>query len=192
MIIAIDVDDVLARSAEAVIGYHNERFGTSHSAENLESYSLEKRWGCDREEAIRRVVLFAEEGGYESLEPRNDSLAAVKILAAHHTLIALTARFSFLEETTRNWLSRHYPDCFTRVVVTNFYGTGERTTKADVCLQTRARLLIEDNLEHALPAAAAGVRVLLLDAPWNRTADLPGNVTRVSSWEEILMTTVPR
>ncbi len=31
-----------------------------------------------------------------------------------------------------------------------------------------------------------GIKVLLLDRPWNRAKKLPEEVTRVYSWEEIL------
>jgi len=56
--------------------------------------------------------------------------------------------------------------------------------KKEFCLEKDLKVLIEDTLEIGIKVSAAGIPVLLMDAPYNRGA-LPQLVYRKHSWEEI-------
>ena len=54
------------------------------------------------------------------------------------------------------------------------------------CWQGGADILIEDQYILARHCADAGIKVLLLDSPWNREVALPENIARVRNWGEIV------
>jgi len=47
--------------------------------------------------------------------------------------------------------------------------------------------MIEDNLDYAIEMANAGIKMYLLDKPWNQRFDPEVNkgITKVSSWSEL-------
>ena len=89
-------------------------------------------------------------------------------------------------------LDKHFPDIFHSIEFTGLYG-GQPRSKADVCRELNADLLIDDHLAHALPVAQCGVDVLLFgNYPWNQTKEkLPGNIRRVKGWDEIAALLTP-
>ena len=44
--------------------------------------------------------------------------------------------------------------------------------------------LLEDNKDVAMANAVCGIKVILIDCPYNRTAE-HDNITRVSGWDDI-------
>ena len=62
----------------------------------------------------------------------------------------------------------------------------EGKTKEEICLELNVNFLIEDNMDHALDASERGIKVLLIDSPWNKSKSLNKNITRVNSWKKIL------
>lgn len=60
MIIAIDVDEVLATLLNPVIDYHNDMYNTSLTREKFQSYNWWETWGGTKEEAIAKFYDFWE------------------------------------------------------------------------------------------------------------------------------------
>jgi len=58
--------------------------------------------------------------------------------------------------------------------------------KSDLCLKLGVEVLVDDCLEFAEECADKGIKVLLLDSPWNQTDSLPKNVKRMKNWDEIV------
>jgi len=46
--------------------------------------------------------------------------------------------------------------------------------------------VIEDNQDYALSVAQKGIKVLLLNQPWNANFEAHENMKKVNNWEEIL------
>lgn len=64
--IAIDIDDVLAASAQGFADYSNERWGLSLAAQDYdEDYA--KPWGITREEAIKRAEEYHASGIFSGI-----------------------------------------------------------------------------------------------------------------------------
>jgi len=64
-------------------------------------------------------------------------------------------------------------------------GEAAAAYKPRIVREKRLQLLIEDELHVALAAARVPVPVFLVDRPWNQ-GDLPQNVTRIGSWDQLL------
>jgi 5'(3')-deoxyribonucleotidase len=185
-VIAIDCDDVIVATAPAILRYYNETYGTSIALENFYSNDL-KVWGVDNDsEAIARVEEYLKTQAYQQLSPFEEAVTALQRLRAVYELHVVTARADFLSESTRDMLVQYFPDVFSTVEFTNHY-SGRARTKAQVCSDLGADILIEDSLHHALAVAECGVQVMLFgDYPWNRSGALPDNIVRVRDWPEIV------
>ena len=72
---------------------------------------------------------------------------------------------------------------------TNFFTHARLAqSKADVCREIGAEIMIEDVPDHVVSCANAGIRVLLFDQPWNRgEMACNGRIERVRSWDEALV-----
>lgn len=82
-------------------------------------------------------------------------------------------------------LAEHFSNLFKSIQFTNHFGTTS-LTKAQVCQDIGADLLIDDHLNHAELAAQCGVNVFLFgDYPWNKADSLPPNITRVRDWVDV-------
>ncbi len=186
--IAIDIDDVLLPHFQDLITYYNRLYGTSLTLEDNNSQDP-ANWGTDsREEAIRRVQKFFDTDEFINSQPFSEAKEAVAELARSFKLIIITARYTVIEETTRNWLSRHFSEIFQEIHFTSMYSLdGKERTKADVCKEAKANWLVDDSYEHIIGASKVGVNGILFgDYPWNQHNDLPKNVTRAKDWDEVL------
>jgi 5'(3')-deoxyribonucleotidase len=57
-VLAVDMDEVLCGTAQALIDFHNERFQSKLTLKDFISYKYEEVWGGTKEEAIEKVRLF--------------------------------------------------------------------------------------------------------------------------------------
>jgi uncharacterized HAD superfamily protein len=187
MKIGVDLDEVLADFLSAFIEYHNAAYKTSLAREQFCSYRFWETWGGTREEAIRKVYDFHETPYFKNMKPIAGSQEAVGVLKERNDLIIVTSRQDDIAKATRTWISQHFPNVFSDIHFTNHYSqNGGVTTKKQICDAAKVDLLIEDILEYALDCLSPKRKILLLDCPWNRAAELPQGIHRVHCWEEIL------
>src|SRR5438105_1745912 len=96
-IIAVDIDDVLAASAEIFIAYSNEHHGTKLSVEQyVEDWG--KLWPVDLEELYRRRDHFFSIDDVSRREIKQDAVRVLTHLKDKYELIAITSRPKHLVE----------------------------------------------------------------------------------------------
>lgn len=185
MKIAIDIDEVLGNFLSEVIAFHNSAYGTDLEIGQFTSYRFWEIWGGTREQAIDKIYEFKETEYFRGIRPLPGAQKAITELKAANELCIVTSRQNEFIEVTRAWLDRYFPNCFSGVYFTNHYGHSESSiTKAQICDQIGADLLIDDSLDFALECAVAGRQAILFDYPWNKASRLPEAIRRVSSWDE--------
>ena len=188
MLIAIDLDEILAETLEGVILFHNKTYDTALSTKDFHSYRWWEVWGGTREEAVNKFLQFTKSDFFKKLLPFKDAVDAVSLLAQKHELIVLTSRQTELETETREWIKKYFPNKFKSVHVLNhadWATKGKTLTKKEVCKKLGVNVLIEDNLDYANECAAENVKAFLINYPWNK-GECNKGVTRVNSWEEIV------
>lgn len=189
MRIGIDLDDVAVDSITAIIGFHNEKSGACLTKGDRHSYNLWEVWGGTREEAIEKVNEFFATDTAWDLDPMPGSVKALTALKEKgHELFIITARDKDSVGKTEKWIEKNFPRLFAGVHFGNAYNlSGEPRKKSEMCKEVGVEMLVDDHLENAFDCAAAGIRVLLFDQPWNRQElTLPKNVERVFSWDEVV------
>ncbi|KAK3819781.1 MAG: hypothetical protein J3Q66DRAFT_335504 [Benniella sp.] len=199
-VIAVDLDEVLARTSLAIADFHNDTYGTSLTMDDFISYDFTKVWGGTREESIAKWRLFFDSPYFHKVEPVEGSLETLKLLKSRrYSLVIVTARQQFVADLTKKFVDRHFPGIFESIYFANHFLTEEEKLsfvskpKSVICRDVHAQLLIDDSLENALEVAKAGIPVLLFDLhgnyKWNKIPDdhppLPDKITRVKNWKEI-------
>ncbi len=188
-IIAVDIDEILAGFIDYFIEYHNLTYKTRVTRDKVFSFDLHEVFEVTKEEIMDRMVKFGQEGHNVriSLVPgAKNGIDA--LLKKGYELHLVTARPTVIKPETELWINKHFPDKFTdlhNAFNSNIHQEGSKKKKWEICKEIGASVLIEDHLENAIGCAENGIRVYLMDTPWNQTENLPPEVIRVKSWEEI-------
>ena len=189
--IAIDCDDVIVPTASLIINHYNKTYGASMRLKDLYSKDLKVWHTPDDATAVKRVDEYVLSAEYQQAEPFRDAIRVIHALADHHELHMVTGRSDFLTEATHAMVAKYFPGMFASTQLTNFFGKRPRS-KAEVCRELGADLLIDDHLYHAETVAACGIEVLLFgDYPWNRADQLPSGIRRVRDWDEVARLLLP-
>jgi len=190
--IAIDIDNVLAASAEGLVAISNQLFG-SHMTINDFGEDWSKMWGVDHKEAERRGEVLRENKYQKDYLPVDGAARAINELGKRYKLVLVTSRPKKVEELTRNWLKQYFSYPFDTIVFANFWDDpknskdGHLQHKGDLFTQVGADIVIDDQLKHCEAAAKAGVQAILFgDYAWNQTNELPDGIIRYKDWPEVL------
>lgn len=186
MTIAVDMDDVVIETAQAIVDHVKETYDAPITISNF--YSRDPNlWGApDAETAIARVNAFLDTEEYFESAPAQEAIHALKGLNHYHNLYIVTGRPDFTELATRKWLQQHLPDLFADVIFTNYFDDTKVRTKGDVCRELGADALIDDHIDHCESALEKGVKPYLFgDYPWNSSEDVPEGITRVMHWPDV-------
>lgn len=188
-VIAVDIDEVLAHHNVEIVKYHNETYGSEHTLEHYVSDHWPEIWGVDREEAARRAVAFHETGVHSRLTPIEDAYESLKRISEHFELHIVTARRRLIIDSTHQWVEQHYPGIFKSIRFVHVWEDIDPPTKAQVCKEIGAVLLIDDSVSHCALASQSGLDALLFgDYPWNRILppDFPNEIKRVTDWGQVV------
>lgn len=191
--IAVDLDDVLAHSAEGFVAYSNRKWSSQLEASDY-SENWPELWGVAPEEALARARQLETSGAFLEYASIGHALPMLRSLKRRYRLIILTSRRRVTGDGTRNWLEQHFPGIFEDVQFAGIWegddvAAAVHRTKAEACHSLAADFLIDDQPKHCIGAAEAGIPALLFgDYSWNVDHDavsLPELVTRVSDWHQV-------
>lgn len=185
MLLAIDLDDVLADSITALMRFHNRVFGTNLTIQDHHSWGLDLIWGCSREETARRLALFYQSDEYRAIEPLDGAVVAIRYLAHDHHLVVLTAREPFpnLHAETVAWIEQHFPRCFADIHFS--FTTAIHQPKGELAKTLDVTHAFEDGPSHAVSYYEHGIQTILFRRPWN--SHIPANgIAVVDTWPEAI------
>jgi len=187
MIIAIDLDDVLANSLQSFVDFYNEKYNGDLKCEDFTAFTLNEIKGMPLDEEAKLLTEYDESKYYDQIMPMKNAKETIQKLSQNNKLVIVTSRPDKKEEKTKKWLKQHIGD-FAEVhfMRQTYSGKNKTKTKGEICKEIGAEYLIEDNLDYAKSCIEKGVKVLLFDYPWNQEENLNPLITRVKSWEEIL------
>lgn len=186
-LIAVDIDEVLFPFVREFALHHNDKYQTTLTQDDFFSYHFDEVIGITLDEAVARVYRFLEVDR-QTIEPLSDAKAGLHRISMHYDIAVLTARHPKFQVQTERWLKQHFPVDFHSITMIGYERAAgvPPKTKAEVCVEIGAKILVDDSLKYVLDAARAGIRgVLFGDYPWNQTERLPVNVRRVQGWGEL-------
>lgn len=185
MIIAVDLDDVLADSLVSFIEFHNKSYQTELKPESFTSYSIKDIFKISEEEEAKRLEEFDNSIHSVDIKPMIDSVDVIKNLSKKHKIIVITSRPKTIKNETEKWIKKYFSS-IKEIYFTKEHYLGKTKTKTEICKEINAEIIIEDNLGWAENCAENGIRVLLFNYPWNQREKLHPLIKRVNSWKEIL------
>jgi uncharacterized HAD superfamily protein len=172
MIIGIDVDDVLVEYVKAFLRFYNERNKTNLTYEDFTNIS----------NSVDKDNSFFNSNYFKDMEICWGARTVIKELAKKNNLFIVTARQKEWKEHTDQFIQKNFPNCFKGIFyAADIHGGGKK--KAEI--YDGMDIVIEDNKGHALECAKSGMKVFLIERPWNIGVENE-NITRVSRWEDIL------
>ncbi|MBS3071056.1 hypothetical protein J4407_02010 [Candidatus Pacearchaeota archaeon] len=186
--IGIDIDGVLAENMGPLMDFHNHNYGTNLTVENVFCFNLEKIWKVDREEVVHRLLDYYDSMFFDDVSPIEDSVDAVRLLAKENKFVAITGRPDLIRTKTTSWLEKFFPGYFSEVHFSNYvskHGYGFGTNKSDLCLKNECEILIDDHMDFALDCASRGIKVFLLNKPWNNSYNGHQNISRINNLKEV-------
>lgn len=190
--IAIDVDDVLAKTSQGFIEFSNKTWGHNLTIDDYDE-DWAKAWGTSVEVARERADILHASAAIAELSYFPEALSVLMKLKKQYRLVVATSRRASISQESREWLERYYPGIFEGVFFSGIYdgklGRHEdhiARTKNDLLAEIGADYLIDDQLKHCFAAGEHGVRAMLFGSyAWNRSDDLPSHVTRCADWEAV-------
>jgi 5'(3')-deoxyribonucleotidase len=189
MIIAIDVDDVLADTSKAITTLFKQKHNLNFADENFYGTESWEAWKKENKEmAINSIQDFLNDENLDMIAPIDGAKEAVKKLKEKNSLVIVTGRPQANISRTREWLDYHFPDTFKEVFSTDWHdlkGEGD-VNKGTICHEQGVELIIDDFPQYCLECLSVGTNVLLFDRTWNKNFETPEGITRVFSWDHII------
>jgi len=183
--IGVDVDDVLVESLPGYLEAFRSRFGRDVRIEDA-AWEIFRRYPEISAGEMWQFFTTLDEMEFLGTRPFHpEAAAAMRVLAgAGHRLVVVTGRLQEHRHYTQRLLrSAGIAELFEDLVHRD--GEAAAEYKPRVIRQRRLDLLIDDELHVAIAAARVPIPVLLFDRPWNQ-GELPGGITRVTSWAQVL------
>ncbi|MAH49386.1 hypothetical protein CMI37_26415 [Candidatus Pacearchaeota archaeon] len=182
MKIGVDIDGVVARFLEGFVNFYNDVYGGDLSEEDFEKFSVAHTLNVSSEESERLRKEFYDSDFFDSINLVGGAEESINGLSQNHELVFITARHPYHEEKTMKFFEKHFPDGNFRILFSGDYSGGK--AKHQICEELGIKVLIEDG-EHSQNYAENGIKVILLDKPWNQDCEHE-NIVRVKNWDEIL------
>lgn len=181
MRVGVDIDGVLADSLSLWVKELNHYFKQDKSLQQIQLQDVLQIYGITGEEM--REFLY-KRGRYlmTSPEPIPGASYYLNQLKKSHEIFIVSARDKKFGSETREWLYKNNLP-YNEILLLGSHD------KKEACLTNDLNVLIEDTLRICIEVSAAGVPVLLMDAPYNQ-GSLPRLVYRTHSWQEIYRTIV--
>lgn len=181
MKVGVDIDGVLANSLPLWVHELNQYFNTNKRVEKVNLLSIIQTYEITPD----KLKTFLEQRGRFLMSapcPLKGAAYYLSRIKEYYDILIITARHKKYEQETKNWLQKHgilYDDLI-------LLGSYE---KKEACIENELGVMIEDTLEIGIEISAAGIPVILMDAPYNQ-GDLPELIYRRYSWSEIYQTLV--
>lgn len=173
MIIGIDMDDVLVEYVKSFLDFYNKRNKTDLSYEEFTSIN----------KSVDKDNSFFKSDFFRKMEICGGAVKAIKKLAEKNNLFIVTSRQIEWKRNTEKFIEENFPGCFRGIFFAEDIHKGTGKKKSDI--YEGMDMIIEDNRSHALECAKNGIKVFLLDKPWNRDLEHI-NIIRVKGWNEII------
>jgi FMN phosphatase YigB (HAD superfamily) len=193
--IALDIDDVLADSTEAIRLQVNAK-----TLLNIprEAYRVDGEYWGYYEQVWQMHGLTSEEVTHDGIQDRmaydqshvspiEGAQAALGHLAKSNTITLVTSRSPEWADATEEWMKDNFGGIFNGLhVIGRVKKTdGNSLTKGEVCRDLGVNWLIDDSPEHCLSAVEHGIGALLFGSyGWHYNA--PATLQKHEDWPSIV------
>ncbi|MGD9276157.1 MAG: hypothetical protein PVJ67_03205 [Candidatus Pacearchaeota archaeon] len=182
--IGIDIDDTVADFINSYLDFYKFRFGKEFNVEDIEDIYLREPFGHTCEDVIEILGEFHKTNYFKKMKLIEGVEEILNKLFFLHKIFFITSRRVSNEEITKEFLKKYFLNKPYEVYFSGDIYSG-RKTKDEICSEIGVDVLIEDNKFFSYNCAEKGIKVFLLDKPWNQNCEHE-NITRVKNWNEII------
>jgi 5'(3')-deoxyribonucleotidase len=187
-IIAVDIDDVLADSTEALRLEVNQRLGIGLQAEHYNIAApywgyYEQVWKQHGANITLDELDSQMEASQMHVAPARGAKSVLRHLHQQFAIIAVTSRAATWRPATEQWAEHHFGGIIDKIVFTDNSRGARQTSKGIICASEGAQWLIDDNYEHCASAEVCGVQPILFgEYGWNQQ---PSDFIRCKDWQSV-------
>jgi len=182
--IGVDIDEVVVEFFRKYLALFNERFGKNLVFEDIKEFEMWNFTDVSKRDALQLVDDFNNSDDFFELNLIDGVKDALAKLYENYEIHFITSRPGSVSEKTNSLLKNLFEDIdFNLIFSEGVHGKGK--SKAQICKELEIIILVEDRRKTAFDCAEDGIKVFLLDKPWNQNCEHK-NIVRVKSWEEIL------
>ncbi len=182
--IGIDIDDTLVDFISTYLQFYEWKFERKINFEEVSDIYLREPFGNTGKEIRDLLEEYHKTEFYKEIQLLEFAKDILEGLFDFAQIFFITSRRPSHEESTRNFLAKHFSEKNYGVYFSGDIYSG-RKLKKEICADLSLDFMIEDNPLFSKDCASAGIKVLLLDKPWNQNVEHE-NIIRVKSWKEIL------
>ncbi len=190
--IAVDIDDVIAGSTDALRKLVNKRTGSKLTQAHYrvpDDYwgYYERVWQTHGIDGEISLISFQEEMAVDQshIPLLPGASFALNELAKKFHIILITSRYKTQEQATRKWLKNHFGDALSDVYFTRSHVEATEKTKGELCKDLGVSWLIDDNVDYCASALANGIEAILFgEYGWHQ--NVPDNLILCKDWPSIL------
>ncbi|MCF7910722.1 hypothetical protein K9L16_03555 [Candidatus Pacearchaeota archaeon] len=180
--IGVDIDDVLVDTLSGFISFCKTK-GLLEEVPNLHSYYFHKEMNLSEKDLTTFFKEF-NNSNFRKFPPFKIAVDSVNLLSGNFEIFFITSRPLELKEETFDMLKRFFTEFNFELIFSQDY-FDQNVSKSEICNELGISVLIEDRRKYALDCAEKGIKVFLIDKPWNSNCEHE-NIVRVENWDEIL------
>jgi 5'' nucleotidase, deoxy (Pyrimidine), cytosolic type C protein (NT5C). len=191
-IIALDIDDVVANTIDAVHLWANNIAGAKLTKEDYRTNEgdywnyYEQVWerhGLSDKLSFSSVLetMTTDQSNIAVVEGARESIQELK---SRYDFVFITSRPPYHKDATRLWIDEHIDPSISVYMAYNPVADREARSKGEICADLGVSILIDDNVDNCQSAIDYGVDALLFGTyGWNQKA--PAHMKRYDSWKAI-------
>ncbi|EER10655.1 conserved hypothetical protein [Perkinsus marinus ATCC 50983] len=164
-VVACDLDEVLGQYLATYSKWHNRVYGTHLKVSDFFTYRFWEVQGGTAKEAMEKCYVFHESPEFKAGIPlvpgAQEYIRKIGKFADAHIV---TSRQDQIRQDTYDWIFKNFGIPSSRVHLGNHFGlSGKQISKADMCKDIGASLLIDDNPTYINDAVSHGFGGILFD-----------------------------
>lgn len=181
-----DIDDIIFPLMENYLAFHNNKHETKLELTDVYNYHL---WKCgihsSKEESVKEVLEFQNSPLFDRIDLIPGAREVLGEISKNYEIHFVTSRPEGIKNKTEILLNRNFPKNGFKILYSGeIYGGN--LSKAEICNRFEIPLLIEDNPDYAIDCARNGIKVILLNHPWNKNCKKHERILRINELEEVL------
>lgn len=185
MKIGVDIDEVITELMKPFLEYSNSKNKTSFKLEEIDNYHLwETKLYNSKEEAVKDMIEFHHSEKFDDITLAEGVKEILNKVSRTHEIHFITSRPEIVKEKTNNFIKENFPEDDFKVIFSGEVYGGK--SKSEICLEENISIFVEDNASYAFDCAKEGIKVFLIDKPWNKDYEEHENIIKVKNWNEIL------
>ncbi len=189
--IALDIDDLLLNTTDAVRRYVNVQVGIDLTQADYRAPGAywgyyERVWAKAGVEDIGYNAEFHKELAKGNIEvvPVQGAVDGVAALAERYSLRAITSRPSSLSAITSMCVNEYFSGQFTSIVYLGHAATASQT-KGEICEVMGASWLVDDNVDHCRSTVGRATSAVLF-GQYGWHLDVPGWLEHREDWPALV------